>query len=183
VSAGTVRSVEAFLDRLEAFRRRVHSVGVPVNDIWMPTSVSAGAWFMAREVAITALAAPVALWGRVNHWIPLALARRVARATARNADEPAMHTLVSGFVFVLVFYALVSIVVGLGAGWWWSIAYLISLPPAASLDFWLTDRVRRAVRRARGYLQFRRAPSRQRELIDEAAWLRNEALGLEASLL
>jgi hypothetical protein len=148
----------------------------------MPTSIPAGATFLVREAAITLLAAPVAAWGRINHWIPLALARRVGRTTSRNPDEPAMRTLVSGFVFVLAFYALGTIVVGLRAGWWWSLAYLVSLPPSASLDFWLTDRVRRAVRRARGYLEFRRAPALQRELVDEAAWLRREALRLEAAL-
>ena len=176
------RAVDDFLSRLQAFRERVHALGVPVNDIWMPTSTAAGAAFVVREAAITLAAAPAAAWGRTNHWIPLALARRVARATSRNPDETAMHTLVSGFVFVLAFYTLVSTLVGLRFGWWWSLAYVISLPPSASLDFWLSDRVRRALRRARGYLAFRRAPALQRELVDEAAWLRDEALRLEAEL-
>jgi glycerol-3-phosphate O-acyltransferase / dihydroxyacetone phosphate acyltransferase len=182
VSGDIARAVDVFLERLEAFRRRVHAVGVAVNDIWMPTSISAGGWFAAREAAITILAAPIAFWGRVNHWTPLVLARRVGRATARTPDEPAMHTLVSGFVFVLAFYALVSIAVGLSAGWWWSTVYLLSLPPSASVDFWLTDRVRNAVRRARGYIEFRGTPTRQQQLIDEAAWLRSEARRLETLL-
>jgi glycerol-3-phosphate O-acyltransferase/dihydroxyacetone phosphate acyltransferase len=182
VSPETARSVDVFLERLEAFRHQVHTLGVPVNDIWMPISTSAGAWFVVREVVITVLAAPIAFWGRINHWIPLTLARMVGRTTARAPDEPAMHTLVSGFVFVLAFYTLVATVIGFGVAWWWSLAYVASLPPSASLDFWLSDRLRYAVRRARGYLQFRRAPARQRELIEEAAWLRDEALRLEAAL-
>jgi hypothetical protein len=149
----------------------------------MPVSVASGAWFAVREGAILVAALPIALWGRLNHWLPITFARRVGSATSRNPDEPAMHTLVAGLVLVLAFYAVVALFIGHHHGVWWALAYLVSLPPSASLDFWLTERTRRAARRARGYVRMRADPVLRASLRDEASALRAEARRLDAALL
>lgn len=131
---------------------------------------------------IAILGFPVALWGRINHWIPITLARWVGRATSTNPDEPAMHTLVSGLVFVLAFYLLAALFIGHHHGAIWAVAYLASLPPSASFDFWLSDRIRRAIRRARAYLSMRRDPTLRASLRAEASDLRAEARRLDAAL-
>lgn len=178
----TVAQADAFLVRLEAFRARMRAAAVPVNDLWMSVSLAAGSWFAIREGTIALLTFPIALWGRLNHWIPITLARWVGRSTSRNPDEPAMHTLVAGLVLVLAFYLVVAIVIGWRFGPWWALAYLTSLPPSASLDFWLSDRLRRALRRAKAYLSLRRQPSLRAELRQAASDLRAEARRLDAAL-
>lgn len=178
----TVAQADAFLVKLDAFRARIRAASIPINDLWMPISIAAGAWFALREGVIALITFPVALWGRINHWIPITLARWVGRATSRNPDEPAMHTLVSGLVFVLAFYALVAAFIDHHHGALWAGAYLVTLPPAASLDFWLSDRMRRAVRRAKGYLTMRRDPALRAALRQEASDLRAEARRLNTAL-
>jgi 1-acyl-sn-glycerol-3-phosphate acyltransferase len=177
-----IARVETFLDRLERFARRVTALHLPLNDIWMPTTLGSGIWFIVRESLLVVLIAPVALWGRVNHWLPLRGALWIGRSTSTNPDEPAMRTIVLGLVFVLVTYAIVATAIGITAGWMWALLYLIALPFAASIDFLFAERLRRAFRRARGYLQFRSTPELQDELIDEAAWLRGEAESLDLQL-
>lgn len=181
-SAETLAAVDDFLTRLDAFRDRLRRLRIPVYDITLPTTAASGAWFVIREAVIVAALLPLALWGRLNHWLPIALARRVARATSRNADEPAMHTLVSGLAFVIAFYVVVAAVVATTLGWGWATLYLLSLPPAASLDFRLGDRLGRARRRASAYLTLRRDPLLHDELREEALALRHEAQRLDAAL-
>ena len=178
----TASQADAFLARLDAFRSRTRTAAIPINDLWMSVSVAAGAWFALRECVIAILGFPVALWGRINHWIPITLARWVGRASSTNPDEPAMHTLVSGLVFVLAFYLLAALFIGHHHGAIWAVAYLASLPPSASFDFWLSDRIRRAIRRARAYLSMRRDPTLRASLRAEASDLRAEARRLDAAL-
>lgn len=182
LSPQMIARVETFLDRLERFAHRVTALHLPLNDIWMPTTLGSGIWFIVRESLLIVLIAPVALWGRVNHWLPLRGALWIGRATSTNPDEPAMRTIVFGLVFVLATYAFVATAIALSAGWLWAMAYLIALPFAASIDFLFAERLGRAFRRARGYLRFRSTPALQDELIDEAAWLRAEAESLDLQL-
>ncbi|HEX4932124.1 MAG TPA: 1-acyl-sn-glycerol-3-phosphate acyltransferase [Gemmatimonadaceae bacterium] len=180
--AETVAQADAFLTRLEAFRTRMRAADIPINDLWMPVSLPAGSWFAVREGVIALTLAPLALWGRLNHWVPITLARWVGRATSKNPDEPAMHTLVAGLLLVMVCYALVALFIGHHHGMWWALAYVASLPPSASLDFWLSDRLRRARRRARAYLTLRGDPALRTQLRREASDLRSEARRLDAAL-
>ena len=137
---------------------------------------------MVRETALVALGGPVALWGRINHWAPLALARAVARRTSRNPEDPAMHTIVAGLMLVPLFYAVQTAFVWRLAGGWWALAYLLSLPPAARWALRYADRLAHARRRMRAYLLFRREPALRRELAGEVAWVRSEAQSLAREL-
>jgi len=181
-SPESLRDVHAFLERLEGFRTSLRDLRIPVNDLSMSVTLSSGAWFVLRELTITTVTLPIAAWGRLNHWIPLSLARWIGRTTSTNADEPAMRTLVSGVVTVLVLYAAVAAVIGWGVGTRWAFAYLVTLPPAASVDFWLTARLRRAAERARAYLALRADPERRAELLREAGVLRHAARMLDAAV-
>ncbi|MBL8982603.1 MAG: 1-acyl-sn-glycerol-3-phosphate acyltransferase [Gemmatimonadetes bacterium] len=174
--------VDRFLERLEAWRRRAVALGVSPAEVDMETSIGRGAGFVVREGLAFVVSAPVALWGRVNHLIPLRLALWIGKATSRNPDEPAMHTLVGGFALVLVVYLALAGVVAWRVGWGWALLYLVSLPATASFDFWLRDRWRAFVRRARGYLALRRHPAEAHTLLDERESLRAEARRLDTML-
>ena len=177
-----VARVETFLTRFGAFEHAMQQHGVAANDVQMSRGLRAGAWFTVRELLIAAVAGPLALWGRINHWVPLRLARWLGKRTSRTPDEPAMNTIVAGLILVLLFYVAQTVVVGSVFGWLIAIAYAISLPVSATWDIRYADRRRRAVARIRTYLLFRRIPNLHKQLLSELTWLRREAVDLNASL-
>ena len=175
--------IEQFVSRLASFERLVETNGIATSDVQMSSGIAGGAWFAIRELLIAVLTGPFALWGRINHWAPLRIARTLALRMSRALDEPAMNTIVAGLVLVLTFYvAQVSLV-----AWWLggitAILYAVSLPLSASWDFRYADRLRRAAARVRTYLRFRRDPGFHQRLKDEVAWLRGEAILLDALLV
>lgn len=170
---------DAFLARLEALRRELDQRGIAANDLAISSAVRPGVWFAVREAAILAGMGPIAIWGRINHWAPLRLARSIAIRKSRSPEDPAMYSLAVGLGLVLAAYAIQTTAVTLRFGTFTGMLYLLSLPLAATLDWRLRDRLRHARQRMRTYLQYRRDPALQRKLLDEAAWLRQEALALE----
>jgi hypothetical protein len=176
------RRVEHFLTRLDAFRGALDRARIPASEVALDTGVAPGVRFAVREAAVVLGLGPVAWWGRLNHWLPLRLARTVAARTSRTPEDPAMHTLVVGLVLVLAFYVLQTAVVAALAGLGWAALYLVSLPLAARWDFRFRERMRRAVARVGAYLRFRREPGLQAQLIADGEWLRAEALVIDARL-
>jgi hypothetical protein len=168
-----------FLARLEALRQELAQRRIAVTDVTISAGLGPGARFGVREGALMAITGPAALWGRLNHWIPLTLARWIARRQSQSPEDPAMYTLVLGLGLVLVAYAVQTAIVSRFAGAWWAIAYLLSLPLAATWDIRFRDRLRRAAKRMRTYFQYRRDPSLRPRLAAELAWLRDEALAIE----
>jgi len=176
----------AITARADALRERVRSIrdvadehGLLIGDAAIDTDASAAALFVAREAAITAVAGPLALWGRVMHWLPLRIARAIARRGSTSGADPAMYTVVSGLVLVLAFYAIAGAIVWHVAGPWWAVAFLVTLPVSAGWDFKLRDRAVRARRRIRAFWRFRRQPELQRELLRQLAAARADAAALE----
>jgi hypothetical protein len=93
-----------------------------------------------------------------------------------------MHTIVAGLVLVLLFYAAQTFVVGWAFGWIVAVLYVLSLPLSATWDFRYADRTRRAVTRIRTYRLLRGNPSLRQQLLGEIAWLRGEAMALDAAI-
>lgn len=171
--------VSRFLVRLDALRQELARRRIAVSDVTISPGIGPGARFGVREGALLLVGGPVALWGRVNHWIPLRLARWIARRQSRNPEDPAMYTLVIGLVLVLLAYAIQTTLVLRMAGPWWAAAYLVSLPLAATWDIRFRDRLARAGKRMRTYFQFRRDAALQPRLERELMWLRSEAFAIE----
>jgi 1-acyl-sn-glycerol-3-phosphate acyltransferase len=171
---GAARAAE-FERRLDAYCAVLSREGIALEDVAVDLGVRPAARFVAREGLLAIVAAPVALWGRVNHWLPLRLARAVAQRMSRTREDPAMVTVVAGLALVVAFYAAQAAVVWGVAGWPWALAYVATLPPTATWDFRYGDRARRARERARTYLRLRREPALLESLLAEAAWLRREA--------
>ena len=174
--------VDRFLERFAEFEQVIRHNAIAASDVQMDTGIRAGAWFVFREIVIGAIAGPLALWGRVNHWLPVRIARSLALQRSRTPDEPAMNTIVAGLVLVLAFYSAQTVFIGWMFGLIAALAYAISLPISATWDFRYADRLRRAIIRVRTYLRFRRNPKLHDRLLSELAWLRAEAVGLDASV-
>jgi glycerol-3-phosphate O-acyltransferase / dihydroxyacetone phosphate acyltransferase len=170
------RRIDAFLHRVGVLTRELEARGTTLHDAGISLGIRKGARFALRESAVLLLAGPVALWGRVNHWIPFTAARAIAQRDVTAQDQPAMRTIVAGFVLVLAAYAIQTAVVWAVAGSLVAIAYILSLPISADVDLRLRDRVRRAARRMRGYRTLRR----DRAFVE---WMRRERAELGAELV
>ncbi len=173
----------AFEQRVRDFRARLDAQRLDVHDIAISPRATAGFRFAVRELLLAAVMAPVGVWGRMTHFVPIQLARALALRNVTSRDEPAMNTLVAGLVLVLGAYAVQTGVVWWLAGPWWALAFLLTLVPSASSDLRYGDRTRRARARMRAYFTFRRDPELQRALLAEADTLRREAGELERAVL
>ena len=170
---------DRLVGRLEALEREASERGILVDDIAIPMASGAALRFIVREGWLLLIGGPVAIWGRLNHWLPFRAARLLALRSPDGASDPAMRTLVAGAAFVLITYLAQTAVVAALWGVNWSALYLLSLPIAADINFWLSDRLLRAARRARAFLMFRREPAMQRRLATELAELRDELTALD----
>ncbi len=171
--------LDDFEARVRTFRTRLDERGIDPHDIAISAQASAGMRFAVREAMLAMIAAPIGLWGRLTHFVPIQLARRLALRNVRARDEPAMRTLVVGLLLVLAAYIVQTALVAFLAGGWWALAFFLTLMPSASSDLQYGDRTRRARDRARAYFAFRRDPALQAELLAEADAIRQDAFALE----
>jgi 1-acyl-sn-glycerol-3-phosphate acyltransferase len=173
--------VERFAERLDGLAEALVARGMPVTDLELETDAAPGARFVLREGARALVAAPLALWGRLNHWLPVRLALLVGRRTSRTPEDPAMHTIVAGLAIVLVAYLLQGAIVWRLAGPWWALAYVVTLPVSAAWDFRFRDYIARARARVHAYRTLRADPALRERLREEVRWLREEALAIETA--
>ena len=173
---------DRLMARLEVVQQTTSAHRVLTEDIRIPVEPRRALRSIAREGWILLFGAPVALWGRVNHWLPFRAARMIAVRSPGDASDPAMRTLVAGAAFVLMTYVAQSALVAAFWGPWLASIYLVSLPIAADVNFWLSDRMSKAVRRGRAFLLFRREPALHRHLISELEELRTEVTDLDRQL-
>ena len=172
-------SVARYRERYARFSSDLTDAGVDAPDLLVDLGLTSGARFAVRESMLLLIGGPLALWGRINHWIPLRAARAIAQRTSRSAEDPATHTVVIGLGLVLLCYALQSATVAFLAGGWWALLYLCVLPISASWDLRSGDRRRHAARRMRTYLRLRRDPALRDRLRAELEWIRTEGEALE----
>lgn len=176
---GRVDSLVARLDRVAELAREHH---VSIEDIGVSADARSSLRFAAHEGWILLLGAPVALWGRLNHWLPFRAARLLALRSPADASDPAMRTVVAGAVFVLIAYLVQTVIVAAIWGVWVAAAYAVSLPIAADIGFSLGDRFARASRRARAIALFRRERVLHEQLKQELVALRTEVVDLDREL-
>jgi glycerol-3-phosphate O-acyltransferase/dihydroxyacetone phosphate acyltransferase len=168
--------------RLDAIQRVASDHGVLLEDIGISLRPHAAVRFAIREGWLLVGGGPIALWGRINHWLPFRAARLVATRSIESAADPAMRTLVAGSCFVLLAYLVQTAIVGALWGPIAAFAYLVSLPVAADINFTLTDRLRRARGRATTYLRFRKDPMFQQRLRRDLDALRADVVALDRAL-
>lgn len=180
------RQADAFAARVETLEARLHVRGASLADILVSPLLRHGARFVVREGLVVVVALPIALLGRVMHWLPLRAARTLAmRPFVRDPsrDQPAMRTIVLGLGFMLLWYGMHAILVARWLGVVAAAAWLVVLFVSAGIDFRLRDRLGRAWRRARTYLALRADPALRTESLAEIHILVTEALALETALV
>jgi glycerol-3-phosphate O-acyltransferase/dihydroxyacetone phosphate acyltransferase len=169
---------EHFLNHLNTFERTLCAEQIAIDELAIPVDRHHGARFALRESALLAIVGPIALWGRVNHWLPFRLARVLGERDMTSRDQPAMRTILAGLVLVLLFYGVATAIVARLAGGPAAVIYLVSLPIAADIDIRFAERIRHARQRMRAYLRFRRDPGLRERLAVEHVWLTNEIVEL-----
>jgi hypothetical protein len=170
---------ESVVERLEALDRAASAHGILLEDVGIDLTARAGLRFTVREGWLLLLAGPVALWGRLNHLIPFRAAEWIALRSIDSAADPAMRTVVAGAALVLIAYLAQTVVVGLLTTPLFALIYLASLPIAADVNFILSDRLRRAVQRARAFFLLYANRGLREKLTTELAVLRGEVLALD----
>jgi glycerol-3-phosphate O-acyltransferase/dihydroxyacetone phosphate acyltransferase len=175
--------VDRLLARLQTFEHTIYSQGISIDEIAIPIQYRHGVRFVLRELMGLAIVGPIALWGRLNHWLPFRLARAVGEREIVSRDEPAMRTIVAGVAFVVLFYTIATAVVAQLLGGVAAAVYLVSLPVAADIDLRFAERMRHARQRMRAYLRFRRDPQLRNQLTSEHKWLVSEISELARTLL
>lgn len=168
------------LARVERFDDDLREAGIDPTDVAISLRTTHGARFVVRELAMMAAAGPLAAWGRVTHFVPFRLARRLATRDVTARDQPAMRTIVWGLAMTLANYAAQAVLVWWLAGGVLASLHVLVLPVAADVDLRYSDRLRQAVRRMRGYLTLRRDPDLARALAAERVALAAEIRALDA---
>jgi hypothetical protein len=168
----------AFEADLLDFDRRLRDLRIALDDFSISRGATSGTVFVLRELAMLLAAGPVAAWGWINHVLPFRAALLAGKRARQSAADPAMRSIVAGASFVLMMYMLQGAAVTLVFGPWWGLAYVVSLPIAADVNLRMDDRLRRAGRRARTYLRFRKLPAVQDEILARARALRVEVISL-----
>lgn len=170
---------ESLVSRLHAVEAEARDRGIALEDARIELAPRRALRFILREGSWLVVGAPIALWGRINHWLPFRVARSLAMRNVESAADPAMRTIVAGAALVLISYLAQTLIVASIWGALAALLYLISLPIAADINFLLTDRMRRAMRRARAYLALRRDPTLRRRLETELASLHDDVLAFD----
>lgn len=168
--------------RLLALRRTATELRIRLDDVILDTGLPAAGRFVVRELLIAAVGVPFAAWGRVNHYLPFTLSRRLGRMTATAKSGRAMNTIVVGVLLLPVFYAVQTALVWWLAGPWVALAYFALLVPSASWDIRYTERLRDMAMRARAWRSFREDPGLQARLRTELFALRDEAAAIASSV-
>lgn len=165
---------------VERFATALEAADVAPTDAAISLRRRHGARFVLRELALVLLVGPLALFGRVTHWLPFRLARRLAARDVTARDQPAMRTILLGLTFVLASYAVQGVAVASLLGWGAALGYVVLLPIAADVDLRYTGRMRTARGRMRAYLRLRRDPTLADRLTAERAALAAEIRALDA---
>jgi 1-acyl-sn-glycerol-3-phosphate acyltransferase len=173
---------DALVRRLEAVQHEVAGQGIVLEDVGISLRRRVALRFIAREGWLLLIGGPIALWGRINHWLPFRAARALAMRSVESATDPAMRTVLAGAALVLLAYLAQTLAVAAVWGPMVAGGYLVSLPIAADINFYLSERIRRAACRARAYLRFRRDRELQRRLADELTALRRDVIAFEHAL-
>ena len=180
-----IGAADHLTERLVALEKVLHARGGSLADARISLRARHGARFLIREGVIAIVALPIALLGRLVHWLPFRLARAVALSSLRDdpsRDQPAMRTIVIGLGVVFAWYTLQAALVerwlGIGAAAVWLVIIFL----AAQIDLWISERLRRAWRRAQTYLLLRRDSALRTTVLGEIDQLLHDALHLERVL-
>ena len=180
-----VAAADSFISRLTDFEKQLATEGINLTEAKVSPHVRHGVQFVVREGLLVLIALPIALFGWVTHWLPVRLARSLARRSLgsdRSRDQPAMRTIVFGAFAVIVWYIVQAAIMTHWFGARMAVLWIVALFLAARIDLLLGDRVSRAFRRAQTYLALRKNAELRASVPRELDAFVQQALELERAL-
>jgi len=149
-------------DRLAALENRVGAycselsrLGVAQHEVYLKTGFGRAVFFTLRELELMVFGLPIALWGLVNHLLPVLLIRWLAAKMSQEEDEFASNAIFLSLPFFALFYSLQIFIAAMLLSPGWLLLYAITLPYSGAYSLGWFDRVRGAHRRSRTYLLWR----------------------------
>lgn len=152
--------------RVTAYRERLEFLGVRAHEVYLPMRVGRAAFFVLRELEFALIGLPLALWGLLNHALPLAVVYSVARKVSKDEDHFASNVV---FLSLPVFALSYALQIGLALAWLppvWQLAYIVMLPYSGAYALAFRDRAGSVRQRSRTFVRFLLERGLQRELAD-----------------
>jgi hypothetical protein len=141
--------------------------GIAPHEVFLPLHFGRALFFLVRELELLLVGLPLALFGILNHLLPYAIVRRIAKALSTDKDHWASNVVYPSFLVFPFFYA-----VQLTAAWLflpalWAGLYTVALPYTGYYALLYTDRFGDILRRTRTFFYFLRNRSDRDRLAQE----------------
>lgn len=161
------QEIEELTVRVRHYRAELKRRGLTPAEVYLPIHPGRALLFLVRELELLIVGAPLALFGAVNHILPYAIVRRIARALSTDKDHWATNVVYPSFLIFPLFYLiqLTSAWVFLPA--LWAALYTVALPYTGYYALLYGERAGRALRRTRTFLHLLRDRSGQKKLAEE----------------
>jgi 1-acyl-sn-glycerol-3-phosphate acyltransferase len=165
---GRRAELEALEERVRAFGRKLHRLGITAAELFLPMEAPRAGFFVFRELELLLAGGPLAAWGWINALPAYAVTRALVAKTSQDRDHYASNSIFLGIPVFLLFWGMQTASVALLASPAWAVAYALSLPYTGAVALLYRDRAGSAWRRTRTFLLFVRRPGHRRGLLGEA---------------
>jgi hypothetical protein len=173
----------ALAGRAQELTDEMDRLGVEALEVGLPMNAARVALFVVREVEVLLVGAPLALWGWVTHWAPLAITRKLVATLSTDEDHTASNAVFLSVPIFLVWWLVVSGAAFTILGWGWGSLLVFSLFLSGAIHLRYRDRAGGMARRARTFLLWWRRPELQDRLAAGLDAWHEDVRALEPMLL
>jgi glycerol-3-phosphate O-acyltransferase / dihydroxyacetone phosphate acyltransferase len=146
--------VAAVVRELRAYRRELRRYGVAPGEVYLSLHPLQALFFTIRELELLVIGGVIAAIGAVQHGLAFLADRLLTKKLSVDLDHWASNAIFYGFaIFPLVWLAGLAIVKML-TNWRWTLLYALAIPFTLVYTILWSDRIARAIRRARTFFTF-----------------------------
>lgn len=140
--------------RIRRYRHELRRLGIDAGEVYLPMHLGRALLFVARELELIVVGAPLALFGALNHLAPYWIVRRVAQRLSKDKDHWASNVIYPGLVVFPLFYLIQLLAAWLLLPVAWALLYSVALPYTGYYALLYGDRFTTTFRRSRTFLYF-----------------------------
>ena len=140
--------------RVRAYRLELRDLGIKPSEVYLQMPAWRVARFILRELVIVIVGMPIAAWGVINHFIPIAIIRVMAVNFSPEKDKWASNVVFPTIVLIPFFYTVQILAAAYYLPFRWAIVYAISLPISGLFAILYRDRVGNIWQRSRTFFLF-----------------------------
>ncbi len=161
------RELDELTVRVRHYRAELKRRGLTPAEVYLPIHPGRALLFLVRELELLTVGAPLALFGAVNHILPYALVKRIARALSTDKDHWATNVIYPSFLIFPLFYLLLLTAAWVFLAPFWAALYTLALPYTGYYALLYGERMGQALRRTRTFLHLLRDRSVREKLAEE----------------